>query len=250
MRVISLVPSWTETLIAAGVEVVGRSRYCLYPKQEVGSISVVGGTKDIDWEKVALCKPDLLILDREENPKKMAVDCPFRWISTHVQSLYDLPKELLLLSNVLGNETLKGFSERYSAAIQSKPKFVSWENPNLALEWWAFPQGQAIDRIEYVIWREPWMVVSRDTFIGSVMEWMGWGQWLRAGPIKYPQVLDSSDFLPNTLFLFSSEPYPFAKFKEYAVQLGGASALVDGELFSWFGLRNLRFLEKMSGVKN
>ena len=49
MRVVSLVPSWTETLIEAGVDVVGRTRFCLHPRDRVKSIPAVGGTKDADW---------------------------------------------------------------------------------------------------------------------------------------------------------------------------------------------------------
>ena len=67
---ISMVPSWTETLISCGVEVVGRTRYCIHPTPVVKDIAVVGGTKNIDWKKVREIDADLLILDQEENPRR------------------------------------------------------------------------------------------------------------------------------------------------------------------------------------
>ena len=66
----SLVPSWTETLICAGVDVVGRTRFCIHPEGKVGSIAALGGTKNLKSQELMNLKPDLIILDQEENPKE------------------------------------------------------------------------------------------------------------------------------------------------------------------------------------
>src|ERR1022692_4596445 len=94
VRVISMVPSWTETLIESGVNVVGRTRFCIHPKDQVKSIQAVGGTKDIDWDKVNGLKPNLVILDQEENPKSMADQCPFPILATHVTQISDVGRDL------------------------------------------------------------------------------------------------------------------------------------------------------------
>src|SRR3954462_7806167 len=101
MKVISMVPSWTETLIECGVEVIGRTRFCIHPRQVVASIPVVGGTKDVNWQRVQLLNADLLILDREENPKWMAEQAPLPVLDTHVQSVDQLPRELERLGQYL-----------------------------------------------------------------------------------------------------------------------------------------------------
>lgn len=43
---------------------------------------------------------------------------------------------------------------------------------------------------------------------------------------------------------FASEPYPFERFPELMAECGFSAALVDGEAYSWFGVRTLRFLER------
>ena len=69
-RVVSLVPSLTEALVAfgAGERVVGRTRYCLWPPRVVGKVPAVGGTKRADVRRVL--EPDLVVAVREENTRK------------------------------------------------------------------------------------------------------------------------------------------------------------------------------------
>src|SRR5919199_683114 len=71
-RIVSLVPSLTETLFALGVgeRVVGRTRYCTQPPRMVGKVSKVGGTKKIDVRRVLELEPDLIVAVREENSKE------------------------------------------------------------------------------------------------------------------------------------------------------------------------------------
>ena len=71
-RIVSLVPSLTETLFALGVggRVVGRTRYCTQPPRTVGKIAKVGGTKKIDVERVLELDPDLVVAVKEENSRE------------------------------------------------------------------------------------------------------------------------------------------------------------------------------------
>ncbi len=245
MRAVSLVPSWTETLIEAGVNVVGRTRFCIHPAQRVKAIPAVGGTKDWDWEKIQALKPDILVLDREENPRFMAEQSQIPFVDTHIGALQDVPPNLEKLRLATHAEGLKPFVERWQE-VQLKGPRPDWDGRSDfagLIEWGRRPTGP-IRRVEYVIWKRPWMAVSRDTFIGSTLTAIGFGPYLTKHANKYPELdLEMWPDKESTLLLFSSEPFPFVKVSRSLAALGFPYALVDGESFSWFGVRSLKFLE-------
>lgn len=239
MRVVSLVPSWTETLLAAGVEVVGRTRFCIHPKIQVDGIPRVGGTKDWDWPRILSLKPDLILLDKEENPKFMGDQSEIPIHVTDIRSTKELPSELKKMGEVMGNEALKQFGEEWAEVIQRPIPKWSGEVPAL-IDWGVKPSTTDFEFL-YMIWKNPWMSIGRQTFIASMFRELG-------VPLKdlekpYPEI-DLQDFSPaDTVLLFSSEPFPFLKHRQDLVKEGFAHAFVDGEKFSWFGLRSLNFLK-------
>ncbi len=236
-----MVPSWTETLVAAKVNVVGRTRYCIHPKDTVSTIPIVGGTKDWDLKKIQALQPDLIILDKEENPKFMAETSEVPWKATHIESLNDLPAHLTDLSDALAAPQLNEYADRWQNVIARKSQLENnFTNLPGLIEWGRKPSGP-VDTILYVIWKDPWMVVSRNTFIGSVLAHLGLP--IPKMSTKYPKI-NLDDFDPQkTLLLLSSEPYPFLEKKKDIENLPFPYAIVDGESFSWFGLRSLHFLE-------
>jgi len=239
MRVVSLVPSWTETLLEAGVEVVGRTRFCLHPAAGVAGVAKVGGTKDWQWPKILALKPDLLLLDREENPKSMSEQNEIPYFATHVTSIHDMPGALRELGEILKKPVFNEWAEEWSQVL-ARP--VKSEMPGV-LEWGRKPNF-LINQVLYLIWKDPWMAVGPSTFIDSVLKHVG----LNPVPLsaKYPAVdLEKFD-RDKTLLLFSSEPYPFLKRREGLQDLGFPYAFVNGESFSWFGLRTLRFLQSLT----
>lgn len=247
MRLVSMVPSITETLLECGFSVVGRTRYCIHPKSATDSIAIVGGTKDISWEKIKALNPDLLILDQEENPKKFAIEAPCPWWASHAEDLQSVPRDLLKLQKLLPpNEALTQLIQRWQEVIEkplkTNPKWAQF--PGL-IEWLNAPEENwQPQQVLYVIWKDPWMVVSKNTFIGSVLEFLN--IQLPLFETKYPNIKLSQYDPATTLLLFSSEPYAFAKHVEELKELPFHSALVDGEKFSWFGLRSLKFLESQN----
>lgn len=250
MRVVSLVPSWTETLLQAGVDVVGRTRFCIHPAAQVRGIPVIGGTKDWNFEAIKALKPDLLILDREENPKFMAEQDEIPILATHVDSVNGVGETLAQMSIRMSNKKLNEFAAQWQE-IGQWPGLPRWEIqheiPGI-IEWGRRP-GAKIRSLIYVIWRNPWMAVSQDTFIGSVLEKCGFASYLPTFSAKYP-VFDLGEFpAQETLLFFSSEPYPFLKKKEILDPIVNPFAFVNGESFSWFGVRTLSFLQqcKMRG---
>jgi iron complex transport system substrate-binding protein len=241
MRIVSLVPSWTETLIEAGVNVVGRTRYCLHPADKVKKIPALGGTKEVNWEKIKALGADLVILDQEENTKEMAEECPVPWIATHVRSMQDLPRELQRMAVHLKCEELQFMAERWQKIIDAKGPLKNFERPP-ALISWETPSPLKEGPLIYTIWAHPWMAAGPNTFIGSVLNWCGWSAW---GDEKYPRFEPELFKNQNATFLCSTEPYPFAKRKDVLKELPGAIAIVDGEKLSWFGLRSLKYLESL-----
>lgn len=249
-----MVPSWTETLIACGANVVGRTRFCIHPTSNVKSIPVVGGTKNIDWEKVNSLKPDLLILDKEENPRFMSEESPIPVLATHVTGVSvvadEIEKIAEKISDGLAGPALRKVADSWRSLHHKRNALRTWRDFPGVFEWLKEPDidpGEA--KFVYVIWKDPWMAVAPGTFIASVLEacgipseslWPGSGS---GGENKYP-VFDPKKLPEETVFLYSTEPFPFHKKKSGLENLGRGALILDGECFSWFGVRSLQFLEK------
>lgn len=243
MRVICLVPSITETLIECGVNVVGRTRFCIHPTDRVKDIEKVGGTKDVNWERCEALKPDLVIFDREENLKEMADTCPFPWLALHITSVKNISCELKALAEKLDNSELGNIATRWECVSQHLQDNTHLNNIPGMIDWWQKPDSQ--QSFIYLIWRDPWMAIGAETFIQSMLDVVGLKQARRDIGSKYPEI-QLEDYDPaNTCLLFSSEPFPFARQKQELSELGYSCGLIDGELYSWYGLRSLTFLEKL-----
>jgi hypothetical protein len=246
MRIVSMVPSWTETLLRAGIPVVGRTRYCIHPVELVRDIPVVGGTKEVQWDLVQDLEADLVLLDKEENPLEMAEECPLEYLATHVHSLESLHFELERLSQFFKNDMLKMWAQQLQGILERGP--LHWEEESIPglLEWSISPLPPGPRPVLYVIWRKPWMAVSGETFIGSMLKQLGAEVAILPEDEKYP-VIEIENYR-EALILFPSEPYPFHKKIEELRQEGLVGAIVNGESYSWFGVRSLEFLRKCYGM--
>ena len=247
MKVISLVPSWTEMLIECGIEVVGRTRFCIHPKAETNEIPIVGGTKDLDWPKALILGADFLLLDQEENLLWMKEQSPVPVITTHITSVDCVAGEIGKIAQALETNQLNSVIQRWKEVEKAQTKW----------EWNHLPEVKTLllrdfpdyEKLVYVIWKNPWMRAGSGTFIESVFTKLGAAPLWIASSQKYPH-FELEDFdKTKTFFLFSSEPFPFAQKEQVHKlrELGLQSAIVDGESFSWFGVRTLRFLEKSLG---
>jgi ABC-type Fe3+-hydroxamate transport system substrate-binding protein len=243
MKVACLIPSWTETLVECGVNVVGRSRFCIHPSERVSNISIIGGTKDLDFEKLKVTGADVLLLDKEENLKSMKEKSEIPVLVTHVDGIESAASELKFLANELKSTELANLATRYQKITRAKQRPWNWHQIPSQMA----PLNQNKDpyeRLIYLIWKKPWMSVNRDTYIGSVIKKLGGENYLEIFEEKYPKIdLEKYD-KQKTFFLFSSEPFPFGKFQTQLLDEGFHGAIVDGESYSWFGIRSLRFLER------
>ncbi|WP_319530514.1 helical backbone metal receptor [uncultured Cohaesibacter sp.] len=241
LRVISLVPSWTETLIAGGIQLVGRSRYCVHPADGVEDIPIVAGTKDWDWPKIKSLEPDILLLDREENARFMAEQTEVPCHVTHVKSISDMAGVMTDLFALLEVPALEDMASRWQVVANRGMEPWQMPCPLPGLIEWGREPVRPVERIIYLIWQQPWMAVSRDSFIGSLLARLG--VEIMTFEEKY-SVIDLKNFDPETtLLLFSSEPYPFLRQKGQLALLDFPHAFVDGERIGWYGIRALRFLE-------
>ncbi|MCB0377747.1 MAG: Fe3+-siderophores ABC transporter protein [Bdellovibrionales bacterium] len=254
MRVVSLVPSWTETLIHWGIPIVGRTRYCIHPKNQLESIAVVGGTKDNHWKKIEELEPDLIVADKEENRQEILEKTDVPLHVTHVEDLKSMPVELERFLEIFKNSpesVLNQITEdkkRWQSVLAHKYSFTPETLPGI-IHWIHKPE-QKIEKILYVIWKNPWMAVGKNTYIGSVLSHLGLESWLYDFEEKYPEI-DLMDYADGkTLLLFSSEPYLFGKTEEISeiAKLKAPSAIINGESFSWFGERSLSFLESTQSI--
>lgn len=251
MRVVSLVPSWTETLMSWGVPVVGRTRFCIHPADSVQKLPVIGGTKKQDWQEIEALQPDIIVADKEENTRDVLGRSTAHYHVSHVEKVSDMPRELKAFSELFTKkfpelsiqENIQRDLLRWEKLLAEPPQFSGWQSLPGVIDWIKKPQAK-IERVCYVIWKKPWMRVTGQTFIGSIFELMGMGGFIESHEKKYP-TFDLDEFGEETLMLFSTEPYPFAKEVESLKSLKSPSALIDGEGYSWFGHRSLQFLEKL-----
>ncbi len=239
-QVISLVPSWTETLISANVNVVGRTRFCIHPAGKTAQLPSVGGTKGFDFHKILALRPDFVILDREENKKEMAqvlLSAGIRILVSEVTNLEKAAQFLFQVGQELNSVALASFGDRYLKVIEQKKNVSRLKFLSLILvegNW----NDIDFNNFEYVIWKDPYMVIGLNTFIADVLSYGGVKVKTQE---KYPEISESR--LIEKSSLLSTEPYPFQKEIVEMRKKGFKTVLVDGEKISWYGIRNLLFLE-------
>lgn len=222
MRVVSLVPSVTETLLAWGVAPVACTRFCEQP-----GLPHVGGTKDPDVAAVVALAPHLVVMNDEENRRDDAMALTAAGLRVHVTrvaSVADVPGMLRDLAAAVGVDA---------------PTVVP---P---------PPLPATGRSAFVpIWKRPWMTMSAATYGASVLAHLGLATVFADAATRYPEVtLDEVAARRPHLVLLPSEPYPFAARHVPLLQqaVPGARVLtVDGQDLFWWGTRTPGALARLA----
>lgn len=223
MKIISLVPSITETLFDFGLtdtEVIGRTKFCIHPAELVQNVEVIGGTKNLNLDKIRALKPDLIIANKEENEKLQVEELMkgFKVWVTDIETLEDNAVFISDLGILLNKVALaKNFNQKIESIF---PKITISKSKKVA----------------YLIWKSPYMTTGSDTFINEVLEKLGFENLFKDQK-RYP-VISVEDLKAADLIFLSSEPFPFQQKHIDELQLELPSKemiLVDGEVFSWFG---------------
>jgi ABC-type Fe3+-hydroxamate transport system substrate-binding protein len=238
-RIVSLVPSITELLHSLGLEeeVVGITKFCVHPSEWFRTKTRIGGTKNIQSDKIKALSPDLIIANKEENIKEQ-VEPLLRDYEVLLTDVNDFSQALDMITQV-GRATGKE-KESEALAEEIRKSFSPLRDGT----------GKTA---AYLIWKEPWMTVGGDTFIHSMMQYAGFEN-VFADRSRYPQTsLEEIEKLKPQFVLLSSEPFPFKE--THARQLQGVFSqskilLVDGEMFGWYGSRMLHAATYFRQLRN
>jgi ABC-type Fe3+-hydroxamate transport system substrate-binding protein len=219
MRVVSLVPSLTEAVAATvpGV-LVGATDYCTHPAGL--DVARVGGSKYPDLDRVRALRPDLVLLNKEENRSEDADALRAAGIGVHVtfpRTVDEALTELAGLLAVLGAAGEPGWLAEARRA------------------WAAVTPGPA-RRAVVPVWRRPWIVVGGDTFATDVLRRLGVANLFAGHADRYPRpALDELRDRRPQLVVLPDEPYRFTPDDGPEAFPGTPCALVSGRHLTWYG---------------
>ncbi|MEE9407067.1 MAG: helical backbone metal receptor [Polaribacter sp.] len=235
-RIISLVPSLTELLVDLGLEesIVGLTKFCIHPNYLKEIKTIVGGTKNINIEKIKTLKPDIILCNKEENTKEIVKLCK-QVAPTHVSDIYTIDDTL---------ELIKLYGNLFYKKTEAK-EIIRKINFELT-DFLQFINTKEIKKVAYFIWKTPWMIAANNTFINHLLQLNKFDN-IYQNKERYPEIeLDKIKLKGNLDFLFlSSEPYPFKEkdVSEIEQITNSKAFLVDGEMFSWYGSRLIKAFE-------
>ena len=246
-RIVSLVPSLTELLFALDLDaqIVGRTTFCVHPGDRVAAIPRVGGTKKVNLERLRALAPSHVIVNIDENSKSQ-VDEMANFVP-HIIVTHPLaPADNVALYRLLGTVfNRRQQAERLCQHLQRRLTALS--------DVGTLPTRKVL----YLIWRDPWMTVSPDTYISRTLSLFNWQTLPHDCVARYPEVNLTSELCRDIdVILFSSEPYPFKQKHLAEVRLLSADvdvrlAMIDGEMTSWYGdraIKGLDYLGKFSAA--
>jgi len=242
-RIACLVPSLTELLFALGLgdRVVARTGFCVHPRDAVRDVPKVGGTKDVDLAALAATAPTHLVVNVDENRRDL-VDAARAFVPqvivTHPLGPLDNRRLFRLFGAVFGRERVAdhliadfdaGLAD-LDAAVASLPR----------------------EPVLYLIWRKPWMTVTRGTYVGATLARAGWDVLPASADRRYPEIADDDPAWRDAArILVSSEPYAFraGDARALAEARGRPAHLVDGEMTSWYGPRAIAGLRYLASLR-
>lgn len=243
-RIVSLVPSITENLILFGKKPVGRTSFCIYPKEEVRRVRVIGGTKTPKLSRIVELNPDLVIANKEENRREDIESLQKQGIPVWVTYVARVKEALSLM------ETLEELCDRREI---SRPLLQSCREKVNQIVCQKPPKKVSVLTL---IWKNPWMSVGQETYIHDMIETAGGKNVILKRSSRYPE-LEEKELLalcPDVVIL-PSEPYAFGPEDQRELSAGFKSVgklsrieLFSGEDLSWYGPRLAEGLEKLSSL--
>ncbi|HRQ47170.1 MAG TPA: helical backbone metal receptor [Rhodocyclaceae bacterium] len=243
VRIVSLVPSLTELLFDLGLGscVVGRTGFCVHPRAWLKAVPKVGGTKDVKLDAVHRLEPTHLIVNIDEN-RRETVDELAQFVPniivTHPCKPEDNRDLYRLFGHVFGREAAARRLEADLDRALARADEVARSMP---------PEA-----VLYLIWRDPWMTVARDTYISAMLDCVGWKTLPEVADERYPQFGWTEPWLARAgRVLLASEPYRFSErhVGEVTRLSGRPVTMIDGEMASWYGSRAIIGLEYLSGLR-
>lgn len=232
-RIVSLVPSITELLfdLELGEQVVGRTSFCVHPADKVKAVPTVGTPKKLDLAKLRELAPTHVLVSIDETTKDLTQSLR-DFVPNIVVTHPIVPRDNLDLYRLVGGifnrvSKAEGLCYDFETAFRSLATFA----PRL-------PER----RVLYLVWKDPWMAVSRNTYIGRVLDLVRWRCLIDDPKVRYPQV-DMAKVIKHADIVFlATEPYRFSAadidaFKKTFDYKGKVVRSIDGALVSWYGSR-------------
>ncbi len=243
-RIACLVPSITELLFALGLgdKVVARTGFCIHPEPEIRDVPKVGGTKDVNIAKLIATEPTHVIVNVDEN-RKPDVDRLRKTIPNVIVTHPITPEDNFGLYRLLGE----------IFCVSDAANRLCDELRNALAAAHAVAHARTPETVLYAIWKDPWMSVSRDTYVSAMLASVGWKTVPIQATKRYPEIAGDDSVWQNADRIFlSTEPYSFGDEHVDALRdekkLTQPVTLIDGEMVSWYGVRaiaGLRYLAKL-----
>ncbi|MHA6279771.1 ABC transporter substrate-binding protein [Salinimicrobium sp. CAU 1759] len=230
-RIVSLVPSQTELLVDLGLreQIIGVTKFCVHPEDLRKEKKVVGGTKQVHYERIAALNPDIILCNKEENTEEMVTELE-KIAPVHVSDIKTIDDSLKLILQ---------YGEIFE--VGGKASEIVNKIDILRREFQKEMQAIPERRVAYFIWKNPWMVAGRDTFIDHLLKLNRFKNVFLEEDSRYPEIeLEQLERKKVELVLLSTEPFPFkSKDKDSLKKEVRISSvhIVDGEFFSWYGSR-------------
>lgn len=240
MKIVSLCPSLTELVfdLGAGNLLLGRTKFCVHPAGRVDAIEKVGGTKNPKVDRIIELAPDLVLMNDEENRKEDAdalLAAGLRLHSSMPRTATETAAMIRSIGMAIGRARE---AEPIAADVERRADRVRRE-----------AEKHPPVRYACLIWRDPIMTISDDTFMAGLLSLAGGQNVFGAQKDRYPaiapELLHSADPL---LVLLPNEPFPFQdrhldELSELARLPRDRFKLADGELLSWHGSRTPRGID-------
>ncbi|MBU2499990.1 ABC transporter substrate-binding protein [bacterium] len=245
-RVVSLVPSLTDTVfgLGAGSRLVGRTIYCVEPRREVRSIPACGGTKNPDLRKLQRVRPDLVLACLEENkPEHLAAienaGVPvFAVMPRRLDDVAVMLQEfgVILQAEAAGGRAMADLTAARLACGDFRRRTQG--------------SGERLT-VAVMIWKEPWMAAGGRTHIDAVLQELGFRNVFADRPDYPVTTVEELAGLQPDLVLLPDEPYRFTRHDAWALAAAGvipdrrAALTLDGKLLSWYGTRTAKSLRRL-----
>ncbi|MFO0682861.1 MAG: helical backbone metal receptor [Sandaracinus sp.] len=252
-RVVSLVPSETESVVVlGGLDVlVGRTSYCVEPPQAL-AVADVGGTKNVDVARVRDLAPDLVLANQEESSRRdveALIDAGLRVHVSFPRTVAQSVDYLASLAALLGLDP-----ERHPRIVEARERLAELRS--------AVPSAPV--RVWVPIWKGPWMTFDGRTFASDVLAHAGMTNVFADRTRRYPLAADLGLAAPSAvpadrdtryprttlaealarepeLVLLPDEPYRFAPADADEITRASEGAarvcFVDGKDLFWYGVR-------------
>ena len=247
-RIVSLIPSITETLFTLGLgeAVVGCTAYCTEPREGVATKTRIGGEKNPKLDLIRDLRPDLVVANVEENVREH-IDTLRGWgIPVYVTYPRTVGDGIRLIRElgVIAGAAARG--AEIAAGLETQ-----------LLEARARGAGRGRVRVFCPIWRKPYMTINRDTYIHDVLATCGGDNVFAELPRRYPEVALADVALARPdVILLPDEPFhfrrahlaDFAEHPEIPALRDGRVHLVDGKLLSWYGPRIAHALAELPSI--